>query len=191
MPALDYQHIIQSKGLPTYEDLLRHQLTHPASSLVRIWLETTGMGTLDHFRTHNMPGSSACSHGVADNASEPANPVQEVECSTTQSSDQASMYSGMFSMLPRRMTLFSVGHTTTSIPTTEKHEGLSEDDIQVAGTEHVIHIARGLSVNNDDDDDDDDDNDAIPPPPISRLYATRSHHHDAFCCCLLCMATQI
>jgi len=80
---------------------------------------------------------------------------------------------------------------TTSIPKTTMHHGLSEDGMHVAaGTEPVIHIARGLSVKDDADDDDDDDNDAIPLSPNSWLYATRIHHHDMFCCCLLCMATH-
>jgi len=183
MPVLDYQDIIQSKGLPSYQDLRRHKLKHPASSLVRIWLETTGTETLDHFPTHNSPGSS---HAAADNASEPASPVQEVESARTrtQSSNQPSIYSGMFSRLPWRMSLFALEHTT-SIPTAEMHQPLSEDGMHVAGTEPVIHIARGLSVK-----DDHDDNDAIPLSPNSWLYATRIHHHDMFCCCLLCMATR-
>ena len=132
---------------------------------------------------------------VADVAPELANPVQEVECTRTQSSSQASIYSGMFLMLPRRMCLFAahaicVEHTT-SMPTTILQQGSSEDGIHVACTEPVIHIARGLSVkDDDDDDDDDDDNDAIPLSPNSWLYAIRINHHEMFCCCLLCMATN-
>jgi len=87
------------------------------------------------------------------------------------------------------MSLFAIEHTT-SIPTTEMHQALSEGGMHVEGNELVIHIARGMSVKDDDDNDDHDDNDAIPLSPNSWLYATRIHHHDMFCCCLLCIATR-
>jgi len=190
MPVLDYQDIIQAKGLPCYEGLLRHKQEHPASSLDRIWLEATGLETLDHFLSHVRPSSSESLNDVADVAPEPANPVQEVECTRTQSSDQASISSGMFLMLPRRMSLFAASgicvEHTTSMPTTILEQDPSEDGIQMACTEPIIHIARGLFVKDDYDDDDTDD--VTPPSPNYWMYATRIHHHEMFCCCLLCMA---
>jgi len=87
MPALDYQDIICAKGLPFYEDLLRHKEEFPSSSLVQIWMQATGMETLDYFIVKPVQ-------------------KQEVNCTITKSSNEGGTSPGIFSMLPRRMSLF-------------------------------------------------------------------------------------
>jgi len=204
MPALDYQDIIEAKGLPCYDDLLRHKQDNPRSSLDRIWLEATGIETLDHFLTHSRPLPE-----VSDVAPEPANPVQEVQGKRSLSSNQATTSPGIFSMLPRRMSLLAANgicvEPATIMPTTTWQQGSSEarqmsllaahgiyvqpativqgsseDGMHVASTEPVIHIARGLSVKDEDNEDD------ATPSPLPWLYASRIHHHEMFCCYLLC-----
>jgi len=165
MPALDYQDIICAKGLPSYEDLLRHKEEFPSSSLVQIWMQATGMETLDYFIVKPVQ-------------------KQEVNCTITKSSNEGGTSPAIFSMLPRRMSLFVANgicvHDTTSMPTNKLQDGSSKDGL-------VIHIARGLALNDDDVDDDIID-DAAPISRFSWFYATRKHKHEMFCCCLLCMA---
>jgi len=139
MPALDYQDIIEAKGLPCYDDLLRHKQDNPRSSLDRIWLEATGIETLDHFLTHSRPLPE-----VSDVAPEPANPVQEVQGKRSLSSNQATTSPGIFSMLPRRMSLLAANgicvEPATIMPTTTWQQGSSEARQMSLLAAHGIYV---------------------------------------------------